>query len=336
MIRGLLLAIAACATPPPPALDRDPAACAACHPAELASWTASRHAASFVDGAFQAELAARPSTWCLGCHAPLDTATGVACLACHLVDGELISSGRAAGSPHATRVDPAFGAPADCARCHQFTFPVLDAAGRFVRATAETMQDTVAQAARAGVTECTGCHDPHRIPGSHEPAMVARALTLATCTTDEGGLHVALTNDGAGHHVPTGGIDRRIALRVWRPSAPERLAERVLGRTFAGLAGGGKRMTSDTTLPPGATTQLVVAPDALGGRLDEPIELELRYLYALDEHAALPHSVVARTVIRRRFALGELSPCRHDLHRLVRTTTTDITAQKHSAASTSE
>jgi hypothetical protein len=304
----LLLAIAACAGPTDVELARDPASCAGCQPGAYARWRASRHAASFVDGAFHAELEPRREAWCIGCHAPLagDPTTvrdddplardGVACLACHLRGGELVSATRAPDSPHVTRRDPTFGSPVWCAGCHQFNFPVLDDRGRVVRMTGHPMQDTVAQSAGE---DCRDCHDSHRVAGSHDETMRERALAITTCMRERE-LRIELANVGAGHNVPAGGIDRHVVLRVWRSSAPDRLAETVLGRTFAAAPGGGKRAISDTTLAPGATRTIAVDPRTLGGEPDEPITVELRYVFAADERARIADTEIAATISRVR------------------------------------
>jgi hypothetical protein len=304
----VVLAIAACAGPTEVELAHDPASCAGCHAGAYASWRASRHAASFVDGAFHAELEPRREAWCIGCHAPLagDPATvrnddplaraGVACLACHGRGGELVSASRAPDSPHATRRDPTFGSPTWCASCHQFNFPVLDDRGRVVRMTAHPMQDTVAQSAGE---DCRDCHDVHRAAGSHDAEMRDRALAITTCTRD-GELRIELANVGAGHNVPAGGVDRHIVLRVWRSSAPDKLVETVLGRTFAAAPDGGKRAVSDTTLPPGATRTIGLETRALGGEPGEPITVELTYVFAADEHAQIADTELAATMSRVR------------------------------------
>jgi hypothetical protein len=323
----VVLAACAVSESAPLDLDRDPAACAACHPAQQLAWRASRHAKSFVDGAFHAELEPRRPAWCVGCHAPLVpdpghvrdddplARTGVGCVACHLRAGQLVSATRAPSSPHATRPDPSFGSPAWCASCHQFNFPVLDDGGRAIRETAYAMQATIAQAQAAGVaTGCLDCHDAHRANGSHELEMLHRALTVAICA-DEQGLRVGVTNAGAGHNVPTGGIDRYMVLRVWRSLAPERLVTTRFGRTFRGAVGGGKQTVADTTLAAGATSWTLAPSAALGGSAVDPINVELRYSYAADERARLPDTDVAITIARERIAWSAVAPCSLPLER---------------------
>ena len=296
---ALVLALAACAGEPE-ALSRDPASCAGCHPSQTASWRASRHAAAFVDGAFHAELEPRREAWCIGCHAPLadDPATvrdddprardGVGCAACHAQHGDApVTSAR-------------------CAACHQFDFPVFDARGRVVRMTDHPMQETVAQAAGA---DCLGCHDPHRIAGSHDPDTRDRALAVTACVAD-GALRVSLTNVGAAHHVPTGGIDRHLVLRIWRSSAPDKLVAGVLGRAFEAAPDGAKRVVSDTTLAAGETRVVSARLDALGGDATEPVNVELVYVFAADERVAIPDTEIAATMDRLRLRAASFEACR--------------------------
>ena len=308
----------------------DPATCASCHPGETAEWQASRHAAAWRDPIFQAEFARGRAAWCVGCHAPAApdpsapadadprVAQGVGCAGCHLQGGALVSTRRAAGSPHATRADPDFAGAARCARCHEFNFPVLGAGGHLLHYTDEPMQATVSQWRESGAADAVGCLDchgaspaGHRFPGSHDPRMVADALSLAVCRAGAA-LRVDIENRGAGHHVPTGGVHRRIVLRAWRPTAPERMAERTLGRRFRPLPGGGKETVADTTIPPGAIHQARFPLAALGAPSPgaDRINLELRYIYALDERAELAGAVTARVIWHRAIDPAALAACR--------------------------
>ena len=312
----------------------DPAACARCHPAEHAEWIGSRHAAAWVDPVFQAEFARGRAAWCVGCHAPAApdptavddrdprAARGVGCDGCHLRGGRMVSSGAAPGSPHRTLVDPAFGGADSCAGCHEFRFPVLGRRGLLERYTREPMQETVSQWRRSGpgaaAVGCADCHAAaatpagHGFPGSHDPEMVASALELSACRdAGRGTITAVLTNRGAGHNVPSGGVDRRMVLRAWRSSAPELLVEAMFGRRFRPLRGGGKQTVSDTTIPPGRSGRLRIRPRELGPDAgDGAINLELRYIYALDERADLPAGEVSRVILHRRIEASALPPCR--------------------------
>jgi hypothetical protein len=281
-------------------------ACAGCHPDAHAEWAQSRHGQSWKNAIFQREYRDRPLAWCVHCHAPLREQLaqvqagggaladeGITCAACHIREGKMLSRRHGPASPHATEVRADFGGPAFCAGCHQFNFPVIEAAssgpGRVVGYTDHPMQDTASQHARgprAG-QECLACHRSgdggHRFPGGHDAEMIARAINLETCR-DRAGLQVRLTNAGAGHNVPTGDLHRHLVLRAWRADAPERLQEVVLGRRFALDEAGGKRTTEDTTIPAGETRAVSLPSAALGPRRARgPISLELRLVFTIDE-----------------------------------------------------
>jgi hypothetical protein len=279
--------------------------CETCHTAEHAEWLTSRHAAAWVDPIFQAEFAHGRPAWCVGCHAPLASgaddpraAEGVGCEGCH-------PRGDGAG----------VGSPEACARCHEFNFPVLGEHGRLERYTDQPMQATVSQWRASGMSEAVECGDCHRLSpaghafsGSHDADMVAGALDLSLCRADRT-IAIAVTNRGAAHNVPSGGVHRHMALRAWRSSAPERMADDFLGRRFRLLPDGGKRTTSDTTIAPGGTHRTELALASLGGTADEPVNVELRYVYARDETADLDHAVLSRVIHQRRVAPADLPRC---------------------------
>ncbi|MES1157538.1 MAG: multiheme c-type cytochrome, partial [Haliangium ochraceum] len=247
------------------------AACAGCHPQEHAEWAASRHGRAWTNAIFQREYKDRPLDWCVHCHAPLREQIeqvrsgggaladeGVTCVACHVRNGRMLARTRAAGSPHETETRPDFGGPGYCAGCHQFNYPLIAADGQVVRYTDHPMQATVAQHAQGprASRECLSCHAAdgrHRFPGGHDPTMLARAVEMSACRADRV-LEVVLKNAGAGHNVPTGDVHRHLVGRVWRPGAPERLQEAVLGRRFAPAPDGGKLTVADTTIPAGTST----------------------------------------------------------------------------------
>lgn len=278
ILLGILLA-------PPGAGAR---ACAGCHAGQAADHARSRHAVAWTNEIFAAEYREHPKAWCVTCHAPEVAAAaridppasadrGVTCASCHrprLPGATLRARWRRPGSIHATEVDPDFGGAADCGGCHQFNFPSLDDRGRLLAYTAEPMQNTAAEARGA---DCASCHGDHRFAGSHDPAMVRSALAIEVCANDNS-VELRLTNRGAAHNVPTGGVNRYMTARLWRSSAPERLVERRLGRRF-GRGAIAKRTVEDTTIAPGATAVLAARLDALGGDPGEPVNAEVRYIY---------------------------------------------------------
>jgi hypothetical protein len=303
----------------------DARACATCHAAIAEEWAASRHALAWSNGIFQREYAARPLAWCVHCHAPLTTQKagrfrdrGVDCATCHVRGGAIVDAHRRPGSPHRTVEDPSFGSPAFCADCHQFTFPVLTAAGDVIRMTAHPMQTTVESyragpyvAQPGGCLACHGSRTDHAFPGGHDPGMLDAALDVAWCRRGDA-LSVAVRNAAAGHSVPTGDIHRHMNLRVWRSSAPESLFQAFYGRRFDPDDGGGKRTVWDSTIAPETTRRHAIALADLGGDPDEPINLELTYVFLESElvrPGRAPDEPFTTSVVRRRAALDELPPC---------------------------
>lgn len=314
----------------------DPAACASCHPAIAAEWATSRHAQAWTNSIFRTEFDAHPQAWCVNCHAPLTTQQaglaagdhrradqGVDCATCHVRAGAIVSAQRGAASPHATVVDPTFGTPAFCADCHEFTFPVLDPrTGDALALTTHPMQTTVSSF-RAGPfadepAGCQACHgggQGHAFPGAHAPAMLEAALEVAWCrraTASGEVLGLAIANIGAGHAVPTGDIHRHAALRVWRSSAPELLTEVFLGRRFEDVAGGGKATVWDSSIGPGQTRRHELPVAALGGEPDEPLNLELVYVFIQSEFPRahrLPAEPTTHVMVRRRERVEALPAC---------------------------
>jgi hypothetical protein len=277
------------ATPRAPERDLDPSTCGACHVVAAAAWSTSRHARAFTDPAFQAEREPGHDAWCLGCHRE----GGVSCVACH-------------AAPHA---DPPFASTAPCARCHEFKFPLLDDHGARLADTPLPMQETVTQFESAHAAgRCIDCHDPHAARGAHDPDTLASALSLDACTRDHS-LFITLTNDGAGHNVPSGGIDRHMILRVWRSDAPAGLARFVFGRTFRRVPSGGKETTADTTIPAGATRTFTIDDASLGSTDDEPIHVDLRERFVPDGRSLADRAEEETIVLSRRLLWRDVPLC---------------------------
>ncbi|MEO6951822.1 MAG: multiheme c-type cytochrome [Polyangia bacterium] len=306
--------------------------CEACHPAEHAEWSASRHGRAFTNPIFQREYSAHPDEWCVHCHAPLTkqleevrsgagvlAAEGVNCIACHVRRGRILAARKRPGSPHATDVRAGFGGPSFCAGCHQFNFPQLDNVTPHLRTrvtgyTSHPMQNTVAEhAAGPHASEpCRSCHASpaeHAYPGGHDAAMLERALSLDVCRRGRD-VVATVTNRGAGHRVPTGDVHRHLALRLWKASAPEKLQEHFMLRHFEPLADGGKALVEDTGLAPGQSRAYRATSRALGGEDDEPVSIELRFVYTIDEFPL--HELGERaftTVAKQMVLLPQLPSC---------------------------
>jgi hypothetical protein len=283
------------------------AACVGCHSDVHADWAPSRHGVAWTNAIFQREYQDRKLDWCVHCHAPLVEQLaevkrgggpladeGVNCAVCHIREGRILSRSKSPVSPHETDVRADFGGTTYCAGCHQFSFPIIEPAadgkgpGRVTGYTTHPMQDTVNQHARGphADKECLTCHksEPgaHRFPGGHDAGMIARALQMETCRQG-GTLVVNLANTRAGHNVPTGDLHRHLVLRAWRASAPEKLQEIVLGRRFAPAPDGGKLTVADTTIRAGETRRLELPLGKPLSASAEPISLELRLVYTIDE-----------------------------------------------------
>lgn len=306
-------------------------ACVKCHAEVVEEWKASGHGRAWVDPIFQREWQVERQPWCVHCHAPLVAqhdevkkgggplaGEGVTCAACHLRDGKMISTRRAPRSPHDTIAIAGFDGPGLCAGCHQFPFPRLDENGEHVADTPHPMQHTVAQFLTGPFKNdrCLDCHGAgahgHRFPGGHDLAMLQYAVKMSACRDGAKAIEIAVENRGAGHNVPTGDVHRHLVARAWRSTAPERMAELFLGRRFEPADDGGKRATLDTTLAPRAKRRLRVGLAELGGDPDEPINLELRYVYTIDEFPvpakALPVPTWV-TVSSERVGVRELRAC---------------------------
>ncbi len=262
----------------------DAESCRGCHADQHAEWAESRHALAWTNGIFQREYSAQPRAWCVNCHAPLTVQQaglaagdarladqGVSCAACHVRGGALVSSRKAAGSPHATVVEPSFSSPAMCADCHQFTFPVMTPIeGQVVRMTPHPMQTTVADFLAGPFAKsadgCLACHDTrfgHGFPGGHDLDMLRTAISSSWCRDERDQVVIEIANVGAGHRVPTGDIHRHMLARLWRSSAPEATFEAFFGRRYEPAADGGKRITWDSTLAPGQRRRFAVPPRTL-------------------------------------------------------------------------
>lgn len=300
-------------------------ACRECHAREHAAWTTSRHAAAWTNGIFQREYKDTPRDWCIHCHAPLATQTaeakqggsahadeGVGCAACHVRGGKIVAREKKPGSPHQTAISPGFGGADFCAGCHEFGFPVIDRQGVVVALTAHPMQETVTQFRRGPYATsedaCHTCHLPHSYPGAHDPGMVRGALAFSACREGDDAL-LTLENAGAGHHVPTGDVHRHINVRAWRSGAPEKLFEAYVGRRFELAEDGGKRTVWDSTIAPRQKKTWRVGLATLGDS-EEPVNLEVRYVYTADENPRRqrdPGEPTSFVVFERREA--ELAPC---------------------------
>jgi hypothetical protein len=234
--------------PPPPrysALEASlaPEACGTCHPAQLADWRTSTHAAAMgpgVAGQLVELLAREPATGlsCQQCHAPLaeqaplvpgtlapnpafDAALrtrGIPCAACHVRgharfgpprrDGSLASAAPRETLPHdgVTRT-PAYLASEFCRGCHQFGPDGYALNGKLLE---DTYAEWKASRFAAAGVQCQDCHMPdrrHLWRGIHDPDMVRSGLTITLVEDPADRAAVAsrliVDNSGVGHRFPT-------------------------------------------------------------------------------------------------------------------------------------
>ncbi len=239
---------------------------------------------------------------------------GITCDYCHSIRGvsatlkprvefTLVKSGPlkdAVSSAHGTQYSAVHTTALACAPCHEYTN------GRGLAVLTTYSEWKKSRAGREG-RDCQTCHmyrvegevvDPriqrtgeakinlHQMPGSHSIQQLAGTIKAQLATEREGGalkVLVDVSNQGAGHYVPTGSPLRRIVLEL-RADTYDGLhftEQRVYARRTATADGveinrepvvfiKGAKVLSDTRLapderrretfsfpiPPGATTQL--------------------------------------------------------------------------------
>jgi hypothetical protein len=140
--------------------------------------------------------------------------------------------------------------------------------------------------------------------------MREAALAITWCRRDAV-VDVGVRNANAGHTVPTGDIHRHMYLRVWRASAPESMFQAFFGRRFEPAPAGGKQTIWDSTIAPNETKRFEVALGSLGGDDDEPINLELIYVFIENEFPRKPGDEPSSTSITRQaMTASALSACR--------------------------
>jgi hypothetical protein len=217
-------------------------ACGACHPQQLADWSASRMGRAMTDPVFLADWEHQGDVFvCRNCHTPLVeqrptlvtglrhvkpltpiegpnprfvpelVEEGVTCVACHLIDGEIVGPDGDHG-PHAVRADPTFREPQRCVGCHQVPIPPLT---RLQRPLADTHAEWEEWRRVTGRTEvCADCHMPgrrHTFPGAWDADLVKGGLAVAV-EADGDEVIVTLENR-AGHRFPSADPSRALVVR---------------------------------------------------------------------------------------------------------------------------
>jgi hypothetical protein len=218
--------LAAQGTPPPRFSAAEaslaPEACGSCHPAQLADWRTSLHAASMgpgIAGQLVEMFASAPgdALGCLTCHAPLAEqrplnrgpgghekspvfdpslqSRGLVCAGCHVRaherfgpprrDGSLTTQAPRESLPHngVTRT-PAFLSSQFCRGCHQFASNGFAINGKLLENTYEEWK--ASRFARDGV-QCQDCHMPdrrHLWRGIHDADMVRSGVSVTARGAD--------------------------------------------------------------------------------------------------------------------------------------------------------
>jgi hypothetical protein len=307
--------------------------CGECHGKMYDEWEGSAHARAATSTAYRAAVAAANDPTCDRCHAPLGEPSGhdiiategVTCDVCHtLRDPTPAASG--AGLRLAIDDMVKFGPRCDladhyfhrmgcspehreavlCGSCHWWEprgLPVFTeyADWRAGPASAEPCQSChmpVGRAALAiGSPVRAGVPD-HGMLGAASD-LRRRALALEVSSHDDAAVDrfvvdVTLTNATAGHHVPAGLPERRIAVRV---TVGDEVQTRELGRVLVDAAGAeapfwrAVRVASDTRIAPRAAWRArfefhargAVAVDVVERSLSDGVARELGV--EVEEHA---------------------------------------------------
>lgn len=258
-------------------LARTNRACEACHPIHAQEWRASRHRSAYTDEAFATAYLRTPFRFCRDCHAPhakgmpddakLDgwvADNGVACITCHVPDGDdaqvLAGAGAdAPGMPHPVLRPASFADERACAGCHEFRFPDAEAPnGQAPDAEAAKAEDDSVVAATLmqrtlweherspfADTSCADCHMPEVGDGAdrhrdhrftHDDARLRAALVATASRPQPDRVVLELAPVGVGHAFPTGDLFRRLELKIETVDTSGRataIQRRYLERHFA-------------------------------------------------------------------------------------------------------
>lgn len=228
--------------------------CAGCHEGVTADFAQSRHAQARRLPVFALSFPHAQTRWCLSCHQPEGSGDGHTCLTCHRAEGAVQS----ARKKHPVIAAPGVATKA-CARCHEFTSPLPGHLSPVVLSN-EPLQSTVSEqrAAMPGAT-CVTCHDPHRAPGAHDPAMLAKGVTVRAEPSD-GGVTFEVQVGRTGHRFPTGDPFRRLVLMTCRDEqCTEPIARKVFQRNMGLVDGGVWSTVRDTTLASGESRTVTLA-----------------------------------------------------------------------------
>lgn len=218
-----------------------PESCGSCHVKQWEDWKTTRHAMAMGPGVWGGLIDGTPDfvNSCSECHVPLSEqheylptsngeyvenqhydaqlqSHGITCAACHLRGNqrfgpsfsETAAAASVFGEGHhgGAVVSQAYQDSAFCRPCHQFEEGEASLNGKLVENTYNEWLES--PHAKNGET-CQSCHMPerrHQFQGIHHPEMVRKALKLDVQMKNQRDrieAEIQLTNEGAGHHLPT-------------------------------------------------------------------------------------------------------------------------------------
>jgi hypothetical protein len=307
--------------------------CGECHEKMYDEWESSAHARAATSTAYRAAVAAANDPTCDRCHAPLAEPTahdivateGVTCDVCHtlrphapaanpaalrLAIDDVVKYGPRCDLPdhyfHRMGCSPEHKQAVLCGACHWWQPGGLPVFTEYADWRAGPAADTACQtchmpAGRAALAVGSPVRDgvPHHGMLGVASDLRRRALALEVASRDDAAadrlvVDVTLTNAGAGHHVPAGLPERRLAVRV---AVGGELQTRELGRVLVDAAGAeapfwrAVRVASDTRIAPRAAwrgrfefrTRGAVAVDVVERSLSDVVARELGV--EVEEHA---------------------------------------------------
>ncbi|MBT3206635.1 MAG: hypothetical protein HOM14_06190 [Gammaproteobacteria bacterium] len=194
-----------------------PESCGLCHIPQFEQWKTSLHAHAAGSGVLgQLPLFdQQTSIDCLNCHAPrieqqkslLSGKTtpqhGVDCASCHIRHQQSYGPRPIQITPHGKLTEePLFKESLFCGSCHQFGEDAILVNGKPLE---NTLEEWKTSRYAAEKKTCQACHMPdkaHTFKGVHDPDFVRTSLSVEAIRTNST-LTITLTNQGAGHALPT-------------------------------------------------------------------------------------------------------------------------------------
>jgi hypothetical protein len=277
--------------------------CGECHGPITKEWKASAHARGDVTGTYVAMRSHVDRASCDRCHAPLESVTeydnlatrdAVGCDVCHTIRdvpstgkfqmhlGDIVKFGPLCDAKdnyfHKVGCSPLHGTSELCSACHSLSWKTKSGETLTVQSEFEEWRASIYGSGRI---ECQSCH----MPGSHDSVAVGSparggvpnhsfslaelrksAILMSVTVRDSGSdveVDVSLKNNKAGHSIPSGLPERRLALRVTVTDELGKVthrAQQVYGRILADERGpapfyAADRLQTDTRIQAMETRQ---------------------------------------------------------------------------------